>query len=165
MSCCSSRHTLGFKAIFSSNSFSAYRKAALLDVGGFPSDVIVSEETVVFARMLQRGWKTAYVAEAIAKHSHDYTLMQEFQRYFDIGVLHTKERWLLETYGRVQGEGRRFVLSEWRHILPKHFYLLPSSVVRNLFKIVAYHLGRKYQFIPKGLLSSLSQQKNFWKTA
>ena len=36
-----SRHTLGIKAAFLSNSFAAYRVAPLVEVGGFPSNTII----------------------------------------------------------------------------------------------------------------------------
>ena len=157
-----SREQLGFKAIFSSNSFSAYRISALQDVGGFPADVIVSEETVVFARMLKKGWKTAYVAEAVSYHSHGYSWRQELQRYFDIGVLHTDQNWLLETYGHVGGEGFRFVRSEWKFLWPRHWYLLPASLIRITLKLIGYRLGRNYQKLSRSAALSLSQQKNFW---
>ncbi|MCO6740560.1 hypothetical protein KQH31_30745, partial [Streptomyces sp. CHA15] len=40
---------LKVKTCFSSNSFSAYRRAALTDAGGFPTDVIGSEDAYTAA--------------------------------------------------------------------------------------------------------------------
>jgi rhamnosyltransferase len=156
------RETLGFKAIFSSNSFAAYRAKALEGVGSFPSNVIVSEETVVSAKMLLGGWKTAYVAEAMVYHSHDYAHMEEFSRYFDIGVLHTAEPWLLNEFGKVNGEGKRFVLSELAALWPKYIYLLPDSVYRTALKFCGYQLGRIAHKLGSKLARRLSQQKQFW---
>ena len=47
----------GIKTCFMSNSFAAYRFSALQEVGGFPDNNIVSEETYVAAKMLENGWK------------------------------------------------------------------------------------------------------------
>ena len=58
-------HRLGIKAAFLSNSFAAYRRTALLDVGGFPSDVIFGEDTYVAAKMLHEGWKVAYSRSSV----------------------------------------------------------------------------------------------------
>jgi rhamnosyltransferase len=77
---------LGIKTPFISNSFAAYRREALLGVGGFPSAVILSEDMWVAAKMLLAGWKVAYAGDARCYHSHNYTLLQEFRRYFDQGV-------------------------------------------------------------------------------
>jgi rhamnosyltransferase len=153
----------GFKVVFFSNSFAAYRTAALAAVGGFPDNVIVSEETIVSARLLLGGWKTAYVAEAVVRHSHNYSFIDEFRRYFDIGVLHASEPWLLRRFGAVGGEGRRFVLSEWRHLWGRHAYLLPESVIRTVLKYVGYNLGRRVKLISRPLAAQLSQQKKYWQ--
>ena len=88
-----SRHTLGIKAAFLSNSFSAYRVSQLLEVGGFPSDTIIAEDALVTGKLLLAGWKAAYVAEAQVYHSHAFTIADEFRRYFDIGVCHRRESW------------------------------------------------------------------------
>jgi rhamnosyltransferase len=69
-----SRRTMGFKSIFFSNAFGAYRRSALMSVGGFSPDVIFGEDTLVVARMHRAGWKTAYVADAMVRHSHAYSI-------------------------------------------------------------------------------------------
>jgi len=70
----------GFKAIFFSNSFGAYRRKALEEVGGFPKDVNFGEDTVVAGHLLLAGWKIAYAADAEVYHSHSYSICEEFQR-------------------------------------------------------------------------------------
>lgn len=157
------RDTLGFKAIFCSNSFAAYKTSALLAVEGFPNNVIVSEETVVFARLLLRGWKTAYVADAMVHHSHHYSYPEEFRRYFDVGVLHARERWLLDEFGKVDGEGMRFFTSQLKSLWPQHAYLIPDSVVRLAIKYAGYKVGRLERKISPLLSKRLSQQKHYWQ--
>lgn len=158
------RGTLGFKTIFISNSFAAYRRSALNAVGGFPTTTIFGEDTVVAGRMLLAGWKIAYVAEALAYHSHSYTWRQEFRRYFDIGVLHARESWLLREFGRTSGEGRRFVCSElkflWRNAKTK----IPSAVVRTAMKFAGYRMGRMEARLSPELKVRLSMHRFFWKT-
>ena len=85
---------LGIKTAFMSNSFSAYRREALLAVGGFPNHVILSEDMYVAAKMLLAGWKVAYEGQACCRHSHNYSLKEEFRRYFDIGVFQAREPWI-----------------------------------------------------------------------
>lgn len=157
------RDTLGFKAIFCSNSFAAYRTTALSTVRGFPRDTIVSEETVVFARLLLSGWKTAYVAEAVVHHSHYYSYKEEFRRYFDVGVLHTREPWLLEEFGKVDGEGMRFFLSQLNYLWPRYAYLIPDSVIRLFIKYAGYRVGRLEGKISRPLAKRLSQQQQYWQ--
>jgi rhamnosyltransferase len=108
-----SRKTMGFKAAFFSNSFAAYRRSALEQVGGFPRTTIVSEDVTVAARMLMANWKLRYAADARVIHSHPHSIRNEFSRYFDIGVHHAREGWIRKEFGRASSEGMAFILSEY----------------------------------------------------
>jgi len=132
---------MGFKAIFFSNSFGAYRKVALEQAGGFPRESNFGEDTVVAARLLQIGWRIAYVAEAEVYHSHAHNLREEYQRYYRIGQLHGRERSLLRAFGTASGEGRKFVLSEI-HYLSRHApWMIPEALIRNGLKYLGYKRG------------------------
>jgi rhamnosyltransferase len=152
---------LGLKAAFISNSFAAYRREALEAVGGFPEKNIVSEDTLVAARMLQAGWKVAYCAEAQVYHSHAYNWGQEFQRYFDIGVFHARQPWIRKMFGGAEREGLRFLQSEMAY-LHGHPLLLFSALSRLPFRYLGFRAGLGERFLPRLLKSRLSMQKNFW---
>ena len=152
----------GIKVAFLSNSFAAYRRDALMTVGGFPANVILSEDMVVGARMLLAGWKIAYCANATVRHSHDYTISQEFKRYFDIGVFHARESWILKTFGRPEGEGGRFVLSELRYLAKRAPWLVPESLIRTALKYLGYRLGRAEARLPLGIKRNLSMHRQYW---
>jgi rhamnosyltransferase len=158
------RHTLGIKAAFLSNSYAAYRVDALLEVGGFPSDVIIAEDSLVTGKLLIAGWKAAYVAEAQVYHSHAFSITQEFRRYFDIGVCHRREAWLIERFGRPVHEGLRFARSEFAYLAPRSPHLLPVALFRTLSKALGYHLGMREARLGKGLARKLSYHKGFWDT-
>jgi len=153
----------GFKATMMSNSFSAYRRTALSAVGGFPSGTIFGEDALVAAKMLLSGWTKYYVADATVRHSHDYSLAEEFRRYFDVGVFHNREAWMRERFGTAEGEGMRFVLSELRYLLGHGAYLVPSAVVRTGLKYLAYRLGLMEGRLPLALKTWLSMHKGFWR--
>lgn len=158
----SSRGRLGFRTIFISNSFAAYRRSALMHVGGFPSDVIFGEDTLTVANLLLAGYKVAYVAEACVYHSHAYTWRQEFRRYFDIGVLHRRESWLLDMFGGAGGEGKRFVLSELRYLLRHAAWAIPSAAVRTGLKYLGYRLGRMEDRLSLHWKRRMSMHHRFW---
>lgn len=155
--------SLGIKAAFTSNSFAAYRKTALLEVGGFPFNTIVSEDMFVAAKMLEKNWKIAYCADAQVYHSHCYTVFQEFQRYFDIGVFNARERWLRQEFGEAESEGYRFVLSEFKFLLKNNSLLIPLALLRTIFKFLGYKLGLSECRIPVPVKRALSMQKTYWK--
>ncbi|HEV2647075.1 MAG TPA: glycosyltransferase family 2 protein [Acidobacteriaceae bacterium] len=157
-----SRHALGIKAAFMSNSFAAYRVNELQEVGGFPSEVIMAEDAMVAGRLLLAGWKTAYVAEAQVYHSHPFTVGEEFRRYFDTGVYHRQEAWLRERFGDPGGEGKRFVLSELGFLFSRHMYLVPSALLRTVAKAIGYHLGLRESFLGRRWSKRFSYHKTYW---
>jgi rhamnosyltransferase len=157
-----SRKQFGLKAAFFSNSFAAYRRSAFDEVGGFVKESIVSEEVTVVARMLMAGWRAAYQADATVVHSHPFTLAKEFSRYFDIGVHHSRESWLLDAFGGAGNEGRRFVLSEAKFLWQSEPALLPLAALRTLNKICGYKLGKHEAYLPNAFKRFLSSQPQCW---
>lgn len=156
------RRVLGFKSIFFSDAFGAYRRKALMSVGGFSTDIIFGEDTLAIAKMHRAGWKTAYVPEAMVLHSHDYSVGEEFRRYFDIGVLHSRESWLNEHFGAASGEGRRFVLSELKYLLRHGPHHIPAAMTRTLAKYLGYKIGRRESRLAPRLKYRLGMNKQFW---
>jgi rhamnosyltransferase len=155
-------HKLGLKSIFISNSFAAYRRSTLLEVGGFPGGLIMGEDTYAAAKFLLNGYKVSYAANATAYHSHAYTAAQDFRRYFDIGVLHARESWLLERFGVASGTGIKFVVSEVQTLTRTQPWRVPESFMRNFFKWLGYNLGRKERSIPLRWKRHLSMHRFFW---
>jgi len=153
---------LGIKAAYTSNSFGAYRLSALRACGGFPSHLILGEDTCVAVKMLLAGWKVRYCAEARVRHSHAYTIVQETQRYFDFGVLHAQLPELMRNFGAAEGEGARFVRSELRYMVAHAPRLLAAVLIRNAVKYVGYRLGRGFKRLPRRLCRHLSMTKVFW---
>ncbi|PHV29702.1 rhamnosyltransferase [Janthinobacterium sp. BJB426] len=157
-----SKDEMGIKSIFISNSFSAYRVKDLMDVGGFPSNVILGEDTMVAAKLLLAGRSISYQASACVYHSHHYNYAQEFRRYFDIGVLHARESWLLKKFGKVDGEGMRYLCSEMRFLMGSAWYLIPSALIRTGCKYAGYKIGRYERLLPTKLKKALSMYKVYW---
>lgn len=154
----------GIKTAFASNSFSAYRVAALKQVGGFPQHTIISEDMYVTAKMLKAGWHVAYCAESKVYHSHNYTVIDEFKRYFDIGVFHAMEKWMLDEFGKPEGEGARYIKSELLYISENRMiHLFPEFIVRNILKYLGYKLGKNYVLIPMCLILRFSMHTWWWK--
>lgn len=154
---------LGIKTCFSSDSFSVYRRSALSAVGGFPRDVIGSEDAYVAARMLLAGYQVRYAASAQVYHSHDYRLLEEFRRYFDIGVFYGREPWIRQAFGDAGGEGKRYVLAELHALREANaLYRAPEVVVRSAFKLLGYRLGHLERHLPNALKRRLGMFSTYW---
>ncbi len=152
----------GLKVAFMSNSFSAYRTKTYNELGGFPRDTILCEDMYFTARAVLAGYKSAYVAEARVKHSHNYSPAEEFRRYFDIGVFHKDEPWIREKFGGAGGEGKKFIFSELRYLTRKGIRYIPLACINNAMKIAGYKLGQKYQSLPLKLIKKMSMHRRYW---
>lgn len=153
----------GVKTVFCSDSFAAYRTAALAAVGGFPEDAFFAEDQLVAGRMLMEGWRIAYCSDAEVIHSHGYTIAEEFRRYFDVGVFHGRNRWLIDTFGSAEGEGMRFIRSELRYLAQYDRGQLLSAVVRTLAKYAGYSMGAHEAQLPNHWKRRLSMQPFYWR--
>ena len=154
---------IGIKTAFLSDSFAAYRRSALMSVGGFPSNIIFGEDTYVAAKLILSNWKIAYCAEAHVYHSHNLSFSEEFRRYFDIGVFHSCEKWFIDSLGKVEGEGKKFVISEVDYLMRKDPWLIPSAILRTMLKIMGYKLGKFEHSLPIRVKRHLSKNKGYWK--
>lgn len=153
----------GLKTAFISNSFAAYRISALNEVGGFPSNIIFGEDMYVAAKLLKSGYKIAYAADACVYHSHDYSFLQEFKRYFDMGVLHSHEPWIRQDFGVAEGEGVKFVVSETNYLLKYAFWRIPEAFFRTTLRYTGFRLGLLEKRIPLRFKKMLVMNKSFFK--
>lgn len=154
--------THGMYTFFCSNSCAAYLNAALDEVGGFPF-VLFGEDTLVAAKLLHRQHRIAYVAEAEVRHSHDYTLKQEFCRHFDIGFARRSFQDLLSIGGTDHQRGKTYVnvlLKKLWHTSPS---LIPYALLQISAKWIGYRLGKTSLHAPLWLKTTLSSQSSYWK--
>lgn len=152
----------GIKTCFLSNSFAAYRVSMLRAVGGFPSDVILGEDMHLGARLIRAGHTIAYCAQAKVYHSHNYSWLAEFRRYFDTGVFHAQHHWLTQEFGGAGREGVRFVRSEMAYLLGHAPWRIPEAACRTLLKALGYRLGRRHASLPQRVCTRLSMHKGYW---
>jgi rhamnosyltransferase len=157
------RNTQGLQTVFASNSCAAYRKSALSEIGYFAGGLIFGEDSCAAGRLLEAGSELAYVAEAEVYHSHNYSWAEDFGRYFDIGVFHQEQKWLIETFGGADRRGLAYLRSGITYLCNRRKYsMLGDFMVRVGVKFIGYRLGRLYKIIPRPLASRLSMNSNWW---
>jgi rhamnosyltransferase len=131
----------GIKTFFSSNACSAVRKDLFLKAGMFPEGVRANEDMLMAARLILQGYKVAYVPEARVIHSHKYSLLMQFRRYYNIGSSLKNNKWILD-YGRPEGEGMRFIREQARFVLRQHrFFLIPYIFLESVTKYAGFRIG------------------------
>ncbi|PCJ17023.1 MAG: rhamnosyltransferase [Gammaproteobacteria bacterium] len=156
------RTRLGIKTPFLSNSFSAYRRASVVEIGGFPKKSLVSEDMFVSAMLLKRNYRIRYQASAQVHHSHNFSIKELFQRYFDIGVFHHREQWINNMFGSTDREGVRFLIRQLKSLGIKRSHLAPGVILSTAIKYIGFRLGLLEKVIPVSIKRLLSVQKFYW---
>lgn len=154
---------MGTKVFFCSNSFAAYKRSILLKLGGFRRDLILGEDMEFAARAIRACYANVYCATAPVYHSHDYTMRQIVERYFDIGVFDVENAWMREQFGSHGGEGLRFIASELRYLAGRAPFEIPRALLQTAGKLIGYRLGRLERLLPLGIKRRLSMLPSYWR--
>lgn len=154
---------LGFRVSHISNAFAAYRTSIFKEIGTFPTDVIIAEDTFLASKIIKAGLKIVYASDAKVYHSHNYSPIEEFKRYFDTGVFHKQNAWIRADFGQPEGAGLNYLKKEMTFLIKKHPLWLIPAIFSNGMKWLGFKLGQNYLFLPKIFLKMLSMHKNYWK--
>lgn len=154
--------TYGPYTFFCSNSFAAYCNHALDEVEGF-EHVLLGEDTVAVAKLLRKGYKVAYVAEAIVKHSHTYTLEQEFRRTFDTGLARKGYSHHFEGAASDSKRGVQYTKHMIKELAKKRPTAIPYAIAQTCVRFAAYKIGQASVHAPTWWKKRLSSQDFYWK--
>jgi rhamnosyltransferase len=149
----------GAYIFFCSNSCAAYCNKALDEIGGF-SPVLIGEDTLAAAHLLTKGHKIAYVADAIVRHSHCYSLIQEFKRNFDIGLSRKQNSHLFSMLSDCK-LGALYA-KEMLKKLNKQPVKIPYALCHLLARWLGYFIGQKSSKAPMWVKKKLSSQDFYW---
>lgn len=153
---------MGIKTFFCSNVCSAIRKDLFDEMGGFASPVMFNEDLFMAANCILAGYQVVYAPQAKVIHSHDYTLIQQFRRYFDNGVSMRKNP-QIHRYSSVNSEGKQMVLFLVRELIRlKRRRWIPKVILESLIKFVGFQLGKHYHWLPDSLCRRISSDDRIW---
>ncbi len=154
---------LGIKAFFFSNVCSAVQREVFEKLGGFTEKLIMNEDMLLASRLILNGYKIAYVPDAKVFHSHDYSCLDQFKRYFDIGVF-LKNNFQPAEYAGTESEGTGFLKEEVRYFLKNRAYIwLPYIMAEAISKYSGYKLGLHHEFLPNFMRKRISMHSSYWK--
>ena len=153
----------GIRTYFCSVVCAAYRRNYYLDCGGFPEHTIFNEDMICTGRLLQHGYKAAYVSTAQVEHSHNYSCSEQFRRNFDLGVSHSS---FPEIFSRFQaeGEGIAMVAKNLRCQLSHgRFGSAVYLIFQSASKYIGYRMGRAYRHLPRRVVLACTANPGFWR--
>ncbi len=152
---------LGIKTFFCSNVCAIYRRAVFDKLGGFAFPAVFNEDMVYAAGAVDAGYAVVYAAGAQVIHSHNYTLVQQFRRNFDLGTSHAMHP---EVFAAVppEGEGMALVKRTAAFLFRQNPFLILLLMCQSAAKYVGYRMGKSYEKLPRRLRKICSASPSFW---
>ncbi|MDD6734082.1 MAG: glycosyltransferase [Lachnospiraceae bacterium] len=153
---------LGIKTYFFSDVCAAYDRKIYDEIGGFVDYAIFNEDMIYAHKLLNHGYKIAYVAEAQVYHSHNYSNKEYFKRNFDLGVSQAEHP---EVFSKLSSgaEGKKLVFATIKY-LSKHgkWYFVPGFIVTSACKFLGFKLGKNYEKLPESLVKKCTLNTEYW---
>lgn len=153
---------LGIKTYFCSNVCAMYRKDLYMELGGFEKKTIFNEDMIYAAKSIQNGYRIAYVAEARAVHSHNYSHMQQFHRNFDLAVSQAQHPEIFEGV-KSESEGIRMIKSTAIYLIKnQHLLSVITLITSSAAKYLGYLLGKNYRRLPRKIVLGCTMNPRYW---
>lgn len=153
---------LGLRTFFCSNVCAAYRRDVFEELGRFPSPVLFNEDLFFAAKCILADYGVAYAADARVVHSHDYTIGQQFRRYFDNGVS-MRGNDMVYAWSGVSRSGSGMVLAVARELIRmRRMRYIPRLLVESAAKFAGYQLGKRHRLLPAALCRRFSMHRGVW---
>ena len=153
---------MGLKTFFCSNVCAAVRKDIFFGLGRFQEPVIFNEDMFFAAKCVLAGYTVAYAANAEVLHSHNYTIRQHFQRYFDNGVSIRMNEWVFP-YSSIGKEGLKLVKLQLEEIVKRRKWgLVFRLFAESAAKWLGFQLGKRYRILPGAWCERFSMHRKIW---
>lgn len=151
---------ISYKEIFFSNVNAAIRRD-LWESNPFNENQIISEDIEWAKRIIMKGYLIVYEPEAVVYHSHNYCLIKNFKRNFDLGaslkgVMEDRRRSMIR-------DGLSYISKEIRYLIKegkaRH---IPYLFIYEGFRFAGFLFGRKQKYLPLAIKKRLSLHPYFW---
>lgn len=96
-------------------------------------------------------------------HSHNYSGVQYFKRYFDLGVSQADFSYIFNEY-HAEDEGIRLVKQTFRYLMKRKSYFdIPVLFYHSGMKWIGMKLGKMYRKLPDKIIMKCTSNKAYWK--
>jgi len=148
------------REVFFSNVSAAMRRSLALEYP-FDEGLIMSEDQQFAKDVIVAGYAVVYAPASVVIHSHNYSNMEAFQRYFDSVYSLTKifPKHSLFYSARL---GLSYLWGEAGMMLKNHPRDLPRYSVYVLAKALGTVLGHFAEQMPRWLAKKMSLHSEFW---
>ena len=133
---------LGLKTFFFSDASSAIKRETFARLNGYDGKILViSEDMYIAYKLIMNGYKIKYCADSEVVHSHNFTLKQQYKRYYDTGKFF-KENDYLNKYKVNQAGGSlaKYILKRaWQD---KNWKVLINFIPNMAARFIGMKMGK-----------------------
>lgn len=153
---------LGIKTYFSSDVACLYNRSVFTKCGGFTEPVIFNEDMLFSYKLLHKGYKLSYTAEATVYHSHNMTLRELFRRNFDLGVSQADHPEVFQSISS-EKEGTSMIFFVLKKLFSTgYFYLVPKFFAQCAAKFLGYKAGKSYHRFSPATIRKWTMNPYYW---
>jgi rhamnosyltransferase len=152
---------LTLEDVFFSNVSAAIRREALVS-HPFDEGLIMSEDQQFSRDVIAAGHAVVYQPESVVIHSHDYSLVTCFRRYFD-SACSLKVIFPEHGLARTVAMAASYVPDEARYMMRGHPLSLPKYLFYNLAKVGGTLAGLVGERLPRRVARALSLHRYHWE--
>lgn len=88
---------MGLRTFFFSDAASAIKCDVFKELNGYDGkDLIISEDMYIAYKIIMNNYKIKYCSDSIVFHSHNFTLKEIYNRYYDTGIFFNNNKYLDE---------------------------------------------------------------------
>lgn len=154
---------LGIKNIFCSDVCCMYDRKVFAALGGFTDRVIFNEDMLYARKAIDAGYQVVYAAAAEVEHWHDYTLVQQFRRNFDLAVSQKEHPEVFADLSS-EAEGKRMVKRVLGILHRKGKWgQMADYVMLSGAKYLGYRAGLCYRFLPMWVVKRCSMTPGYFE--
>ena len=152
----------GIKNYYMSNVCAIYDYKYFKQNNGFKENIILNEDTYFAYKIINDGYKVLYNSKVLVYHSHNYSYIKQFKRYFDIGVSHNEDEIVLKNIDSNK-EGF-YLFKKVIFEMLKHFKLFETLdfIIDLIFRFIGFTIGKNYKYISKNLCLKFTMNKNYF---
>lgn len=133
---------LGLKTFFFSDAASAIKRETFVKLKGYDGKkLVISEDMYIAYKLIMNGYKIKYCADSEVVHSHNFTLKQQYKRYYDTGRFF-KENSYLNRYKVNQAGGSlaKYILKRaWQD---KNWKVLIKFIPNMAARFIGMKMGK-----------------------
>lgn len=154
---------IGIKAFFCSNVCAMYKRDIYTELGGFVNRAIFNEDMIFANKLIKNGYLIYYASKATVFHTHDYSVMQQYKRNFDLAVSQKMNPQAFEGISS-ESEGVKYVMAAFKYFCKnkKPLLIIPFGI-NCVFKYLGYRKGKKYETLSRRQIMRCTSNKNFFE--